>query len=365
MYKGGTMKAARYHLGERGVLQIDEIPEPSLNDGEVLIKVAFCGICGSDLIRYRQLPAPTQSMRDLLGPISPVPGHEISGVIDRVGSGVPEQWQDGTPVVGSRVVAHPLLACGQCPACQQGKWGQCAVPEKVKLIGLHLDGGFAEQVKVPFDHVVQIKNQELSLKLATFTEPTAVAIHAINLLANLDLDLPICVIGDGTIGLLTAYMLESTGYKEVLLVGHHHDRLTIAEKLGVDNRRIASEIDISDLSKFKYVIQAAGSQEALELGINLLSQGGGMICLGYLHETDNGVHPDLFTELIRYEKFLKGSYCYTLGEFSQALDEISQMNIDFSPILSAVVPQDEIVESGFEKLVGADKLPGKVLVSMG
>ena len=359
------MKAARYHLGERGELRIDEIPEPSLEDGEVLIKVAFCGICGSDLIRYRQLPAPPQSLRDLLGPISPVPGHEISGVIDQIGSGVPEVWQDGKPVTGSRVVVHPLVGCGKCSSCKDGKWGQCNVPDAIKLVGLHLDGGFADLVKVPFDHVVQIKNQELSLRIATFTEPTAVAIHAINLLDNLDLDQPMCVIGDGTIGLLTAYMLERTGYKEVLLVGHHHDRLAIAEKLGVKNRIVAGELDNLTFSKFKFVIQAAGSQDALELGINLLAQGGGMICLGYLHDTDIGVHPDLFTQLIRYEKFLKGSYCYTLGEFSQALDEISKTDIDFSSILSAVVPQDEIVESGFERMVGPDKLPGKVFVMMG
>jgi threonine dehydrogenase-like Zn-dependent dehydrogenase len=358
------MKAARYHLGERGELRIDEIPEPSLNEGEVLIKVAFCGICGSDLIRYRQLPAPPQSLRDLLGPISPVPGHEISGVIDQIGNGVPEFWLDGTPTTGSRVVVHPLVGCGNCPSCKQGIWGECIVPEAIKLIGLHLDGGFAELVKAPFDHVVPLKNQELSLKLATFTEPTAVAIHAINLLDNADLDLPICVIGDGTIGLLTAYMLARNGYNEVLLLGHHRDRLAIAKRLGVGNRKLAVEIDKSDLSRFKYVIQAAGSQEALESGIHLLSQGGAMICLGYLHDGDHGVHPDLFTELIRYEKALKGSYCYSLREFSQALDEISQVKGDFSSILSVVVPQNEIVESGFESLMGEDKLPGKVFVSM-
>ena len=358
------MKAARYHLDAQGVLQIDSVPEPEPGSGEVRIKVAFSGICGSDLGRYRQLPHPPQSMKEQLGKISPIPGHEFSGVIDRIGPGVPDTWEDGSTVLGTRVVAHPLVGCGECPACQAGNWSACEVPEKIQLIGLQRNGGMAEWVNVPFDHIVPIRNDSLPLQSATLTEPLSVAVHATELAGMDDQTAPVAVLGDGAIGILAAHLLIRQGFRDVLLVGHHPERLQVARQMGVENSMLSADIDETYHWRFPFVIQLAGSQEAVEMGVRLMGRGGLMICLGYLHPPDTGLHPDLYFQIIRFEKALKGSYVYTYDQFRRALDMISSGFVNAAPLISAVVPFEDVVSRGFDPLVSRNKPPGKVLAKM-
>ena len=91
------MKAARYHLQATGALLVDDVPEPVPGQHEVRVRVSYSGICGSDLARYRQLSHPPLALRELLGTVSPIAGHEISGVIDQLGPDVPASWDDGKP----------------------------------------------------------------------------------------------------------------------------------------------------------------------------------------------------------------------------------------------------------------------------
>ncbi len=147
------MKAARYHISEQSYLSIDDIPIPEPADGEVLIKTIYCGICGSDLTRFRNLANPPQSMRDLLGPVSKVIGHEISGKIVGLGTNVPKKWQDGTSVIDSIALAHPQVGCGECSWCSAGFWAGCTGRKGSHLIGLQRDGGMAEYVVVPFQNL--------------------------------------------------------------------------------------------------------------------------------------------------------------------------------------------------------------------
>jgi (R,R)-butanediol dehydrogenase/meso-butanediol dehydrogenase/diacetyl reductase len=358
------MKAARYHIGEEGMLQIDDVPLPEPEMGEVRIKVAYSGICGSDLGRYRQLPHPPQSLRDQLGKISNIPGHEFSGIIDQAGPGIQNTWEDGSSVLGSRVVVHPLVGCGLCPACQDGNWSACEVPEKIQLIGLQRNGGLAEWVTVPFDHLVRISNDALPLQTATLTEPLSVAVHATELAGMEDPEVSVAILGDGAIGILAAHLLVRKGFKDVLLVGHHSERLQVARQMGVENSQLSQAIDESYHWRFPYVIQLAGSQEALEMGMRLMARGGLMICLGYLHPPHTGLHPDLYFQLIRYEKALKGSYVYTYDQFHRALDMISSGFVRVEPLISTIVPFEDVVAQGFEPLVGTIKPPGKVLAKM-
>jgi (R,R)-butanediol dehydrogenase / meso-butanediol dehydrogenase / diacetyl reductase len=363
------MKAARYHLQEIGILQVDEVPEPAPGVYEIRVRVAFSGICGSDLARYRQLSQPPPALRELLGAISPIPGHEFSGVIDQLGPGTPETWEDGTPVLGAHVVVHPQLACGVCPACLSGYWTGCIDTNRIQLMGLHRDGGFTEYVVAPFDHVIPIPTDRLSLQNAALAEPLAVAIHSVNLaIDNLagvpDASAPICVIGDGPIGLLTACWLQYRGYQRVTLVGRHPHRLDTGRRMGVGHIQTDGEASAGRQELYSHLFHTAGAQSALELGISLLAQGGQMITVGYLHESDPGIHAELFFQLIRREKSIKGSCGYTFGELTEAVEALAKGSINGEALISAVIALNEIVEKGFEALISGERTPGKVLVQL-
>jgi threonine dehydrogenase-like Zn-dependent dehydrogenase len=357
------MKAARYKfIDDVGYLKVEEVPQPSAKKNEVRVKVAFSGICGSDIARYRQLPNPPKSMLKQLGLVAPILGHEFSGVIDQVGDEVPDKWEDGSRVVGSRVVVHPIVGCDHCQSCLAGYWSACEKQEKVQLIGLQRNGAMAEWVTVPFNHVIRITNDALSLDTAALSEPLAVSMRIVEAIGASEKDSPAAVLGDGTIGILTAHLLKYQGFSDVLFVGRYNNRLKAAAAMGVEQTRLSKEVDESYYGKYKYVVQLAGTQEALEMGMHMLRPGGMMVCLGYLHAHDQGVTPDLFFQIIRQEKTLKGSHSYSYDQFKKALQLISDGEVDVGPISGSIISIDEIVERGFEPLISQEKPTGKILV---
>ena len=150
------MKSIQYTAAKR--VEVGEKAKPEPGPGEVLIKVAYAGICGSDMIIYQGLHSRAQA------PL--IMGHEFSGVIEGGHSALPP----GTPVT-----VYPLLSCGHCQPCRNGYAHVC---DTLKLIGIDCDGGMAEYVKVPEEKIVPIP-AGLSLKLGAFIEPGAVGVHAV------------------------------------------------------------------------------------------------------------------------------------------------------------------------------------------
>lgn len=338
------MRAVRYNLDDKKLFVSDiSVPEPLEN--EVLIKVAYCGICGSDLSRYRLIENPPIEMRSLLGAISPVPGHEFCGTIEQWGSGVPSEWKKK----GLPVLAHPLIGCGKCRACLAKCWNRCE--GEVSLMGLHRNGGFTEYAAVPFDHLIAVKDGgDESLKAAAVTEPLAVALHMFNL-ASPRHDEKIVVIGDGAIGILISALLSVRGFGSVL-IAKHKAKADIARRMGVENI-------VSDAAyNASCVFHTAGSQSALEMGLDSLNPGGRMVCIGYLHANEQ-MGSGRFNSAVRKELSIIGSYSYSYDDMSAAYDIINS-EIDVSPIISRIVPLED-TSKGFEALVKS-KLPGKVLV---
>jgi len=361
-----AVKAARYHLPNEGnvpgQLRVDEVTAHTPAAGEVRVRVGFAGICGSDLARYRQLPGQPRSLFALLGDPSPIPGHEMSGVVESLGEGVSATWSDGTPVVGSRVVVHPQIGCGECAVCRSGYWTGCSRQECIRLIGLHRDGAFAEYVNAPFDHLVRLP-EGLSLRDAALAEPVAVGIHSIKVAGEIDLAQPIAIIGDGTIGLLTANLLTNAGAAQIALIGRHAQRMAIAPSLGVTDLRMADQIGEEENERWPLIFLTAGSQDALELAFRMASRGGKIVTIAYLHDGDAGVNIPLFYQLIRREKSVMGACGSTLGELTKAVEMLAEGAINTEVMVSRVIPLSEIVDAGFEALVGPAHLAGKILVT--
>ncbi len=184
------MKALVYE-GPRQ-LNMQELPRPEIGPEEVLIKVAYSGICGSELggyLGHNTLRRPPLVM-----------GHEFSGQIAAVGSQVTADYPELIP--GMRVTANPLLYCGRCPACLAGRQNLC---RQRQLLGAHRPGSYADFVKTHARMVYPLPDS-LSLEQAALAEPLACAIRAVELAACSTLD-TVLVIGLGPIGLLVVQAL--------------------------------------------------------------------------------------------------------------------------------------------------------------
>ncbi len=198
------MRAVVYE-GNETPMKMQEIPAPRPGPGQLLLDVAACGICGSDLHAY-QVGLYPQGM---------VPGHEFSGTVAAVGEGVDGDWG-----VGDRVVSLGALVCGQCPACRAGNQVEC---EQIALTGFFTPGAYAEQVLVSDSLTIPIP-ESMSFATAALVEPLTVGLAAIR-----DAQVPmggnVLVLGAGVIGIAVAKWARFFGAGEVVVSDLNPERL--------------------------------------------------------------------------------------------------------------------------------------------
>jgi len=199
-------------------VRVEEKSLPEIAPGEVLIKVAYVGVCGSDMNIYQGVHPRAKA------PL--VMGHEFSGTIV---AGHP------TLAAGTPVTVYPLLSCGHCEPCLNGYAHVC---NTLKLIGIDCDGAMAEYVKVPVDKVMELP-KTLSLKLGAFLEPLAVGVHAVRRSGYRPGDRAV-VFGAGPIGLCVASCLKYFG-AQVIVIEANPYRLGVAKKLGCTTIDAANE----------------------------------------------------------------------------------------------------------------------------
>ena len=194
----------------------EERPMPVIGPGEALVRVKYAGVCGSDLHVYNGHHATA------IKPV--VMGHEFSGEIAEVG-------EDGRHRLnpGDRVVVQPFTACGVCDTCVQGRDNVC---RQLKILGIHIDGCFAEYVKVPQKKVYKIPDN-VSFRLASLTEPLAVAVHDVRR-SRLAVGETALVIGGGPIGLLIAMVARFAGASRVVISEPNKYRIGIAQSMGFE-----------------------------------------------------------------------------------------------------------------------------------
>ena len=214
-------------------VHVEEKSQPELGVGEVLIKVAYAGICGSDMNIYQGVHPRAKA------PL--VMGHEFSGTIV---AGHP------TLAAGTPVTVYPLLSCGHCEPCLNGYAHVC---NTLKLIGIDCDGAMAEYVKVPVDKVMELP-KTLSLKLGAFLEPLAVGVHAVRRSGYRPGDRAV-VFGAGPIGLCVASCLKYFG-AQVIVVEANPYRLGVAKKLGCTTIDAANEAIVEKVREYTKGINA-------------------------------------------------------------------------------------------------------------
>ncbi|WP_436700761.1 zinc-dependent alcohol dehydrogenase [Nocardioides sp. BYT-33-1] len=272
-----------------GVVELQDVPEPVAGPGEVEIRVVASGICGSELhgITHTDFRKPPLVM-----------GHEFSG----------------TTPDGRRVTVNPLLSCGSCPACGRGQEQLC---ESRAIIGIDAPGAFAERVVVP-ERAVRELPEGLSFTQAALVEPLANAVHAIRL-AGLGPDSRVAVLGAGTIG-LTCLLVALQHTPDVTVTDLAPGRLDLAARLGAAHTATGLE------GRYDAIIDAVGAEVTHQASVDFLRPGGTAVWIGLL-SASAGFDGQ---EIVRAEKRVVGSYCYTPRDFDVALDLATRVPLDWA-----------------------------------
>lgn len=332
-------------------LELADLPAPIPKDGEVLIRVAACGICGSDVHGYdgssgRRIP-----------PI--VMGHEAAGEIAALGAGV-NGFREG-----ERVTFDSTIYCGQCRYCARGEVNLC---ENRQVLGVSCGdyrraGAFAEYVVVPA-HVVYRLPESISFAKAAMLEAVAVALHGVAL-TPLEAKSTALVIGAGTIGLLTLQALRAAGCPRVLVADIDATRLRLAKDLGA-TEVLSPEVEIpaqvlqlTNGVGADVAVEAVGRNETVSAAISSVRKGGTVTLVGNISPEVMLPLQKVVTRQIR----LQGS-CASAGEYPKAISLMAAGAIRVQPMISAVAPLEE-GPRWFERLYSHEPNLMKVVLTPG
>ena len=344
------MKAAVYEGIES--ISIQEKPYPKPGPGQATIKVALCGICGSDVHSYWQgRPGPPLVL-----------GHEVVGTIEELGEGV-EGWK-----VGDRVVVGPPGSCGECYVCLAGKPNLC-IHAFERTVGLSpgVDGGMAEYMLAPYPMNMFVKIPDsVSFEDAVLMDTIAVSFHGIRI-SRFKVGDNVVVSGAGPIGLAAIEFLKIGGAGHITVLQPSPIKREMALKYGADvglNPREEGEnlrqkiADMYNGAGADVVVECAGTPEAFITALQVVKYGGHVMLIGTTRQ------PSAITEsmIARPEIEIKGSFVYTKDEIRMCLNYIAEGRFDTEGMVSDIIKLDDIVEKGFKRLA-ADKSLVKVVIA--
>lgn len=336
-----TMQAVVYQGKEKVVFQ--KVARPQVKEGQVLIQVHYAGICGSDLGIY--------SGKHPRAKAPLIMGHEFSGEV--VETRLP---QDSPIKVGDRVTVNPLISCGKCQPCQTGHGHVC---RSLGLVGIDIDGGFAEYVSVDVDKVVKLP-EGLPMDVACLVEPVAVTAHAIRKSALKAGD-TVAVLGGGPIGLLTALTARFAGAAEVIVCEINQSRRELARRLGftvLDAAASNLEQEVLRLTQdngVDVIYEAAGVPATALLATKLVKITGQIVIVGVFKEPSK---VDLRAVNFR-ELALLGVRVYEPRDYLVALHMLQQIP-EIRQVISHRLPLTK-VQQGFDLMLNAGGNSMKIL----
>ncbi|MDX1982331.1 MAG: galactitol-1-phosphate 5-dehydrogenase [Bryobacteraceae bacterium] len=336
-------------LKEYKDLELTDMPMPQPGPEEVLIRVAACGICGSDVHGFdgstgRRIP-----------PI--VMGHEAAGVISEVGAMV-KGWKPG-----DRVTFDSTVSCGRCHFCRRGDINLC---DNRQVLGVSCGdyrrhGAFAEYVAVPQNILYRLP-EGLPFEHAAMIEAVSIAVHAVNI-TPISLGDSALVVGCGMIGLLTLQAARLAGCSRIIAVDLEDHKLGMAKQLGADvtlnprNVDVVKEVlEATGGRGVDVALEAVGATEPIRTAISGVRKGGTVTLIG-------NVTPKIelhLQQVVTREIRLQGS-CASAGEYPACIDLLASGAIKVQPIISATAPLEEGA-SWFGRLYGHEANLMKVVL---
>ncbi len=332
-------------------LEIADLPEPKAGPGEVLVRVAACGICGSDVHGYdgssgRRIP-----------PI--VMGHEAAGKIASIGPGVTGFSE------GDRVTFDSTVYCGTCGYCHRGEVNLC---DNRQVLGVSCGdyrraGAFAEFVAVPSRIVYRLPDN-LTFEEAAMLEALSVAVHAVSL-AQVSADGTALVVGAGMIGLLIVQALRAAGCSRIFASDVDSSRLKLAENVGAHVTLAAKSDVTTQVGKLTggagvdVAIEAVGQTDSVKTSIESVRKGGTVVLVGNIAPEVTLPLQKVVTRQIR----LQGS-CASAGEYPRAIELLAKGVIQVKKLITAVAPLAEGPQ-WFERLYAREPNLMKVVLTPG
>lgn len=322
---------AAYYRGNK-TFAIEQTTAPPPAAGEAQLRIAYCGICGTDMHVFHG------NMDARVG-LNRIVGHEMSALVEAVGQGV----TNVTP--GQKVVVRPLDHCGNCPACDAGHQHIC---HKLKFLGLDTDGAMQELWNAPA-HTLHVLPDDMRLDHAALIEPVAVACHDVRM-AAVQPGEDVVVIGGGPIGVLVAMVARDAGGK-VVISEVNETRLAIAGRLGFDTLNpvksdLKTEIDGRTGGKgADAVFEVSGTQPGVD-AMTAVAATRGRICMVAIHARKPQV--DMFQFFWRELKLI-GARVYEPQDYDKAIALVAGGAIDADTVITDVSPLSAI-QQAFEAL---------------
>ena len=333
------MPAAVY-VGD-GRIEVEEVPRPEPGPGEVLVEIAECGICGSDLHMVLERYARPGAIL----------GHEWSGIVTAAPKG--SGWSPG-----DRVVGNPTPGCGACRPCRKGRPSVCLHRATADFVGYR--GAFCQYKTVAADGLIRIPDA-LPTRVAALAEPMAITLHALRL-ADVGSEDRVLVTGAGPVGLLLVAVLRSLGISDITVSEPSEVRRRQALAAGA-HRVVAPDsleqppMALPVSNPYAVVFECSGHASATEAGFSQLDYAGTLVIVG------TGFEPPRINQnrMIIFELEIVGAYNYDDDGFQPAVD---LLNSGTFPLESLIEPDDvplsEVMDS-MERL-SRGEIPSKVMV---
>jgi 2-desacetyl-2-hydroxyethyl bacteriochlorophyllide A dehydrogenase len=336
------MPAAVY-VGD-GAVEVQQIPVPEPQADEALVEISHCGICGTDLHLVLERYARPGS----------VLGHEWAGTIAAVGADAGD-WEPG-----ARVVLDPTPGCGACRACRRGRPSVCLRRKPPDLLDFSR-GAFCRYKVAPAARLLRIPDT-LSTRAAALTEPTAIALHTVNL-AGISPDDRVLVTGGGPVGLLTTAVLRTRGVHDIVVSEPSAVRRERALAVGAAQVVAPDELPRAPMGRpverpFTVAFECSGSAAAAEAALDQLDYAGTFVFVGTGHTPPRVNH----NRVIVMEQTIIGAYNYDAAGFGPALELLASGALPLDLLIEpADIGLHEVLPTMHRLAEGA--LPGKVMVT--
>lgn len=333
-------------LNEWGNMSQTDIEKPTAQKGQVVIKVIYAGVCGSDITVYSG-KHPTATAPVVLG-------HEILGEITEIGAGV-----DGMLQIGDKVTVDPLISCNTCEACLGGHKHVC---KTLKLLGIHENGGYAQYTVADADMVVKI-SPEVQDEVAALAEPFAVGYHVVSR-SELKVGQTVLIIGAGPIGTVIAVVAKAAGASKVVISEPNEARRELAKNMGFETVNPIEE-DVSErfaelvgVNGFDVVFETSGSKAGILLTTTACKIHGTIVPLSL-----SGMPVEFCLGTVSFkEQRVIGSRVYPYLDFVNGvrlLEKLSKTE-DLSKLVSDILPLDE-ARKAIDYMISG-KNTGKILL---
>lgn len=292
--------------GKMEMIETEDIRE--VESKEVLVQVKRIGICGTDIHAFGG-NQPFFTYPRILG-------HELSGVVETVGEEVSNVTR------GDKVAVLPYLHCGECISCREGKTNCCT---QMKVIGVHQDGGMAEYIKVPAEHVFAVN--ELTLDEASIVEPLSIGAHAVKR-ASIKEGETVLIIGTGPIGLGAARFSKLAGAKTIVMdlseerlqFGKEWAESDVAIQAGEQAYQQLLEENNGELPSV--VLDATGNKHSMMSSLDYVAHGGKLVYVGLVKDDISFYDPDFHSKeltLLASRNALKSDFEYVISSMKEGL----------------------------------------------